>query len=127
MRRFQIGAIALVLAFAPVLSALAEQPAVQAATLKIPMEPGSAEKIQKALGALPGVAQVEVSEEAGLAVVVYDPAKVQAQAFTDAMRSAGYLATLAKANYRCPTCPAVYEEDGRCIVDESELEEISIG
>ena len=105
---------------------VAEVSAVQASTLVITgMAPGSADKVQKALETVPGVAQVKVSEEAGLAVVVYDPAKTKTEEFTRAMQAAGYVATFAKANFRCPTCPATYAEGGKCIVDGSTLEAIS--
>ncbi len=99
---------------------------VQASTLVITgMAPGSAEKVKKTLEALPGVAQVKVSEEAGLAVVVYDPAQAKVEVFTRATQVAGYTATFAKANFRCPTCPATYAEGGECIVDGSTLEAVS--
>ena len=105
---------------------IAEEPAVRAATLVVDgMALGSAAQVESSLKALPGVSQVKVSEEKGLAVVVYDPAQVQQEEFTRAMQAAGFLATFAKANFRCPTCPATYAEGGTCIVDGSTLEAVS--
>ena len=105
---------------------IAEESAVRAATLEVAgMAPGSAAQVESALKALPGVSAVKVSEEAGIAVVVYDPAQVQQEEFTRAMQAAGFLATFAKANFRCPTCPATYAKDGNCVVDGSKLEAVS--
>ncbi len=126
MKKMMAGLSLLAMVLFFVSPSVAEVSAVQASTLVITgMAPGSADKVQKALEALPGVAQVKVSEEEGLAVVVYDPAKVKAEEFTRAMQEAGYLATFAKANFRCPTCPATYAEAGECIVDGSTLEALS--
>ena len=126
MRQARVGLHFLAMALFLASPSIAEMSNAQASTLVITgMAPGSAEKVQKALEAVPGVAQVKVSEEAGLAVVVYDPAQVKTEEFTRAMQAAGYLATFAKANFRCPTCPATYAEAGKCIVDGSTLEAIS--
>ncbi len=116
----------LVIALSFVSPVLSEEPAVQAATLVVDgLTAESVSQVEAALKALPGVSAVKVSEAAGLAVVVYDPAQVKQDEFTKAMQSAGYLATFAKANFRCPACPATYEEAGTCIVDGSTLEAIS--
>lgn len=126
MRQAILGMHLLAVALFLASPSVAEVSTVQASTLVIRgMASGSGDKVQKALEALPGVAQVKVSEEEGLAVVVYDPAKVKTEEFTRAMQAAGYLATFAKANFRCPTCPATYAEAGQCIVDGSTLEAIS--
>ncbi|MDR3411421.1 MAG: heavy-metal-associated domain-containing protein [Formivibrio sp.] len=42
------------------------------------------------LGALPGVASVEVSKEAGAATINFDPAQTGAAAFKAAVEGAGY-------------------------------------
>jgi copper chaperone CopZ len=126
MKQILVGIHLLALALFSVSPSAAEVSTAQASTLVITgMAPGSADKVQKALEALPGVAQVKVSEEEGLAVVVYDPAKIKTEEFTRAMQEAGYLATFAKVNFRCPTCPATYAEAGECIVDGSTLEALS--
>lgn len=126
MKRAILGMYLLAVALFLASPSIAEVSAVQASTLVITgMAPGSGDKVRKALEALPGVTQVKVSEEEGLAVVVYDPAKAKAEEFTRAMQTAGYLATFAKANFRCPTCPATYAEAGECIVDGSTLEAVS--
>lgn len=126
MRQAMIAVHLLAIALFWVSPSAAEVSAPQASTLVITgMAPGSADKVQKALEAVPGVAQVKVSEEEGLAVVVYDPSKAKAEEFTRAMQAAGYLATFAKANFRCPKCPATYAEAGECIVDGSTLEALS--
>lgn len=126
MKQIIVGMQLLAMALFLVSPSVADVSAAQASTLVITgMAPGSADKVRKALEALPGVAQVKVSEEEGLAVVIYDPAKAKAEEFTRAMQAAGYLATFAKANFRCPACPATYAEAGNCIVDGSTLEAIS--
>ena len=101
MRQARIGIRLLVLSlFAGSLTA-AEVATVQASTLVITgMAPGSANKVQKVLETLPGVIQVKVNEEEGLAVVVYDPARVTTEEFTRAMQSASNLATFAKTGQR---------------------------
>ena len=115
-----LSVFALVLSVVP--SAHAET-AVSASTLVINgLAADSAPQVEAALKALPGVTAVKVNEAAGLAVVVYDPALVQQEQLTQAVQSAGYLATFAAANFRCPSCPATYAEAGTCIVDGSTLE-----
>ncbi len=119
-----LSVLVMVLSFvSPVLS---EELAVKAATLVVDGLPaGSTAQVEAALLALPGVSAVKVSEAAGLAVVVYDPAQVQQEEFTKAMQSAGFLATFAAANFKCPACPATYAEAGTCIVDGSALEAVA--
>ena len=98
MRQARIGIRLLVLSLFAVSLTAAGVATVQASTLVITgMASGSADKVQKVLEAVPGVAQVKVNEEAGLAVVVYDPVRAKAEEFTRAMQSASYLATFAKA------------------------------
>lgn len=126
MRQAILGMHLLAVALFLASPSIAEVSAAQASTLVITgMAPGSGDKVQKALETLPGVSQVKVSEEEGLAVVIYDPSKAKAEEFTRAMQAAGYLATFAKANFHCPTCPATYAEAGECIVDGSTLEAVS--
>ena len=91
------------------------------------MAAGSAEKIEKLLGSLPGVTQVKVSEDLGVAVIVYDPVKAKADEFSNAIKNAGYLSTLAKANFRCPHCTATYAREGECIICRVPLEPVSQG
>ena len=126
MRQARVGLHFLAMALFLVSPSIAEVANVRASTLVITgMVPGSADKVQKALEAVPGVAQVKVSEEEGLAVVVYDPARAKTEDLSHAIQAAGYLSIFAKANFRCPTCPATYAEAGKCIVDGSTLEAIS--
>lgn len=126
MKRAAVGLSVLAAVLFLVSPAAAEDPSVRAATLAVEgMAPGSASQVEGALKVLPGVSAVKVSEEAGLAVVVYDPAHVQQEEFTRAMQAAGFLATFAKASFRCPACPATYAENGTCIVDGSPLEAVS--
>ena len=100
MRQAMAGLTLLAMALFFVSPAVAEVSAVQASTLVIRgMTPGSGEEVQKKLEALPGVAQVKVSEEEGLAE------------FTRALQVAGTLATYAKA--------------WKCIVDGSTPEAVS--
>ena len=104
----------------------AETPAVT--TLQIEgIKPGSGQQLENLLKALPGVSQVKVSEELGIAVVVHDPVQSKLDDFTKAMRASGHLASQAKANFHCTHCPATYAKDGTCIVCGSELEPISQG
>ena len=126
MRQTRVGLHFLAMALFLASPSIAEMSNVQASTLVIQgMAPGSGEKVRKELEAVPGVAQVKVSEEKGLAVVVYDPAKTKTEDLSHAIQAAGYLSIFAKANFRCPTCPATYAEAGKCIVDGSTLEAIS--
>lgn len=104
----------------------AESPAVT--TLQIEgIKPGSAANVEALLKALPGVTQVKVSEELGIAVVIYNPAQSQVDDFTAAMKEAGHLATQAKADFQCTHCPATYAQDGTCIVCGGELEPVAKG
>lgn len=126
MKRALAGLSILALSLSAVSPVLSEEPTVGASTLSVQgMGPGAGATVKKALETLPGVLQVVVSEEAGVAVVVYDPARIQSDEFTRAVEASGYLATFAKADYRCPTCPATYAEAGRCLVDGTELEAVS--
>lgn len=100
----------------------------QVTTLQVPgMTPGTQVRVEKTLQALPGVAQVKASAEIKAVVVVYDPMKVQSEQLIDAVKQAGFLATFAKANYRCPKCKASYEKKGSCIVDGAALEPVVKG
>lgn len=107
---------------APVIPARAVE-GNQVATLQVPgMTPAAKVRVEKTLQALPGVAAVKASTEIQAVVVVYDPMKVQTEQLIDAVKQAGFLATFAKANYRCSKCAATYEKDGRCVVDGAALE-----
>ncbi len=100
MRQAMAGLHLLAMALFLASPAVAEVSTVQASTLVIRgMTPGSGDKAQKKLEALPGIAQVKVSEEEGL------------EEFTRAMQSAGTLARFAEA--------------GKCIVDGSTPEAVS--
>ena len=126
--KFAVVLLAAAFGFAGIRVSSAEHASTQVTTFQVEgITPGSAQKIEKLLGALPGVAQVKVSEELGVAVVVYDPVKAKADEFSSAMKSSGYLSTLAKANFRCPHCTATYTEDGECIICNIPLEPVSQG
>lgn len=51
---------------------------------------GCVANVKRVLEALPGVKRVDVTLQPGSASVEYDPARVKAEAFYDAVRSAGY-------------------------------------
>ena len=51
---------------------------------------GCVANVKRVLEALPGVKQVSVTLDPGRADVDYDPSRVKAEAFYDAVRSAGY-------------------------------------
>lgn len=80
------------------------------------MKAGSAAQVEKALTALPGVSTVKADEQAGVAVVIFDPVKVKMDELTQAVRQAGYLAQFADARFQCSHCGAKYSKDGTCIV-----------
>ena len=110
MRKILVGMHLLAVALFLASPAIAEVAALKVSTFVIlGMTPGSGDKVRKELETLPGVIQVKVNEKEGLAVVVYDPARVKTEEFTHAMQSASDLATFAKA--------------GQCIVDGSALGE----
>ena len=126
MKRVMACLSVLVLALSAVPTVFSEEASMQAATLVMDRMPaGSSAQVESVLRDLPGVSLVKVDEAAGLAVVVYAPAQVQQEEFPRAMQSAGFLATFARANFRCTTCPATYAENGTCIVDGGALEAIS--
>ncbi len=51
---------------------------------------GCVRNVSGVLQALPGVARVEVSLEAGQATIAYDPAKVERSQFVTAIEGAGF-------------------------------------
>ena len=104
----------------------AEEPAAQrvkVTTLQVAgMIPGSAPKVEAILRGIPGVTQVKANEDMKAAVIIYDPLKVKQEEFLPVLHKAGYLASFAKANYRCPQCKANYSKDGICILCNVPLE-----
>ena len=126
MRRTSVALHFLMMALLLASPSLAETAKIQATTLVIQgMTPGAGEKVRQELETVPGVSMAKVSESQGVAVVVYDPAKTQADQLTHAVEAAGYLAVFAKANFRCPTCGATYADAGECIVEGAKLESIA--
>ena len=119
--------LAVLLLVSPVIPAQAVE-GNQVTTLQVPgITPATQVRVEKILQALPGVAGVKASAEIKAVVVVYDPMKVQSEQLINAIKQAGFLATFAKANYRCPKCKAGYEKKGRCIVDGTALESVVTG
>ncbi|QIW16762.1 hypothetical protein A4G20_10700 [Pasteurellaceae bacterium RH1A] len=55
---------------------------------------GCAKSVQKVLSALDGVSQVEVDWQAGLARLIFDPAKIEQAALIEAIEEAGFEASL---------------------------------
>lgn len=108
---------------------IAEQPVqTQVTVLDIQgMKAGSAAQLEKVLSALPGVSTVKADEQAGVAVVVFDPAKVKTDELTQAVRQAGYLAQFADARFQCSHCGAKYSKDGTCIICGVPLEPATQG
>lgn len=126
MKTLSIILVVLLLA-SPVIPAQAVEGS-QVTTLQVPgMTSATQVRVEKILQALPGVAAVKASAEIKAVVVVYDPMKVQSEQLINAIKQAGFLATFAKANYRCPKCKAGYEKKGRCIVDGAALEPVVTG
>ncbi len=114
----------IVLSVLPVAQA-EQQVATRVATLQIPGLTAAKEaKVEQTLKVIPGVFQVKASSSIQGAVIVYDPLKVQKDQFIQRVKDAGYLASFAKANYRCPHCKATYERNGKCIVCDIPLEPI---
>ena len=110
----------------PAPSAFAVDPPVQVTTLQLPdlVTPEQAAEVENQLKELPGVTAVKASVAIEAVVVVYDPVKASADQFIDSLQETGYIATFAKANYRCPKCTATYSDDGNCIVDDTPLEPV---
>jgi copper chaperone CopZ len=111
------------------LSIHAAEPAIQVTTLQIPgmASSESEQQVEAALKGLDGVSAVKASATIESVVIVYDPVKTSAEEFIEKISDSGYLATFAKANFRCPKCTATYADAGDCIVDGTELEPIAAG
>ncbi len=109
------------LALGPI-SASAETP-VQSVTLDIAgMKCANCElTIKGAVNSIAGVQSVEASTPDKVAVIFFDPTKADPEQFIRVIAQAGYIAYMAKNNYRCVHCKVMYSNLGQCILCEKML------
>ncbi len=83
--------------------------------------------IKGAVSSIAGVQSVEASTPDKVAVIFFDPAKTDPEQFIRAIAQAGYIAYVAKNNYRCAHCKVMYSNLGQCIICEKMLAPVGSG
>ena len=81
-------------------------------------------RAERALKAVPGVLEANVSYPRRTAVVTYDSNKVKIPQLVAALESVGFKVSPAQARYVCPTCQATYHAAGACLICEASLKPI---